>query len=42
MVEEINLAVDRKKKLKKILRTDPELRSEDDIKMIENLVEVTF
>lgn len=40
MVEEINLAEDRKKKLRKILKTDPEARSDDDIRMIENLVEV--
>ena len=40
MVEEVNLAEDRKKKLRKILKTDPEKRSEDDIKLIEALVEV--
>lgn len=40
MVEEINLAVDRKKKLKKILKTEPDQRTDDDIRMIENLVEV--
>ena len=42
MVEEINLAEDRKKKLKKILKTDYEQRSDDDIRMIENLVEVSI
>ena len=41
MVEEINLAEDRKKKLRKILKTDPEKRSDGDIKLIEALVEVT-
>lgn len=41
MVEGINLAEDRKKKLRKILKTDPEQRSDDDIRMIENLVEVS-
>ena len=40
MVEEVNLAEDRKKKLRKILKTDPEKRSEEDIKLIEALVEV--
>jgi len=40
MVEEINLAEDRKKKLRKILKTSPEKRSDDDIKLIEALVEV--
>ena len=40
MVEEINLAEDRKRKLKKILRADPDSRSDDDIRMVENLVEV--
>jgi hypothetical protein len=42
MVEEINLAVDKKKKLKKILKAEPDLRTEDDIRMIENLVEVNL
>lgn len=40
MVEEINLAEDRKKKLRKILKTAPDKRSEEDIKLIEALVEV--
>lgn len=40
MVEEINFADERKKKLKKILKTEPDERSEDDIKLIEDLVEV--
>ncbi len=42
MVEEFNLAEDRKKILKKILKTDPDQRSEDDIKLIEALVEVNI
>lgn len=40
MVEEINLAEERRKKLKKILKTDPKERSVDDIRLIEALVEV--
>lgn len=40
MVEEINLAEDRRKKLKKVLKTDPEERTDDDIYLIEALVEV--
>ncbi|CDW71126.1 cyclic nucleotide-binding domain containing protein [Stylonychia lemnae] len=42
MVEEINLAEDRKKKLRKILKTSPEKRCDDDIKLIEALVEVNI
>lgn len=42
MEEEINLAEDRRKKLKKILKTEPEERSDDDIRMIEALVEVSI
>jgi hypothetical protein len=40
MVEEINFADERKKKLKKILKTEPHHRNEEDIKLIEDLVEV--
>ena len=41
MVEEVNLAEDRKKKLRKILKTAPAERSDEDIKLIEALVEVS-
>jgi len=40
MVEEVNLAEDRKKKLCKILKTTASERLDEDIKLIEALVEV--